>query len=85
MSALVRVSDTTHKKLTDLAQATGAASMADVIEQGIELLRRKRLLEQVAADYAALRDDPAAWQAEQEERAAWDATLADGLADEEDA
>ncbi len=43
---------------------------------------RQRFLEGVNADFAALRNDPAAWQEELAERAAWDCTLADDLKDE---
>ncbi len=41
--------------------------------------RHKRLLEETNRGYAALRADPAAWQAELAERSIWDATLQDGL------
>jgi hypothetical protein len=40
------------------------------------------LIQAMDADYAALREDPAAWAEEQAERAAWETTSADGLADE---
>jgi AbrB family looped-hinge helix DNA binding protein len=40
---------------------------------------RRRWLQETNAAYADLRADPAAWQAELAERAAWDATLMDGL------
>jgi hypothetical protein len=36
-------------------------------------------LEGLAQDFARLKADPLAWQAELEERAVWDATLSDGL------
>lgn len=36
-------------------------------------------LKQANRAYAALRKNPEAWRAEQEEREAWDATLSDGL------
>jgi hypothetical protein len=39
-------------------------------------------LDQVNDAYAALRRDPKAWKAEQEERTLWDETLADGLTEE---
>ena len=48
-----------------------------------EAYRRRRMLEQTNAAYAALRADPQRWAEELEERAAWDATLADGMADTE--
>ncbi|WP_406698171.1 toxin-antitoxin system protein [Singulisphaera sp. Ch08] len=53
--------------------------MTEVLGKAIEEYRKKRFLEGLNADFAALREAPAAWAEEQEERAAWDATLADGL------
>lgn len=40
--------------------------------------------DRVNAQYADLRNDPVAWAQELEERALWDATLADGLEKLED-
>lgn len=42
-------------------------------------LPREEFLTQLAADFAALRDRPADWAEELEERRLWEATLADGL------
>jgi hypothetical protein len=53
--------------------------MADLLEEAVEALRRQRFLETVNAAYAALRADPRGWADVETERAAWDATLADGL------
>ncbi len=44
--------------------------------------RRQHTIDQTNAAYAALKADPAAWQEDQAERAAWEATLADGLPDD---
>lgn len=63
--------DVREKKLTS---APREAIVRDV--------KRQDFLEGLAADFTALRNDPDAWQEEQAERAAWDCTLADGLADE---
>jgi len=41
--------------------------------------RHQYFLKGLAADFAALRRDPAAWGEELREREAWDATLSDGL------
>lgn len=54
--------------------------MPTILEKAVEEYRRARFLEEANQAYAALRADPEAWQAELEERAAWDATLADGRA-----
>lgn len=43
---------------------------------------RQCFLEGLNTDFAALRNNPDAWQDEQAERAAWDCTLADGLPEE---
>lgn len=77
----VRIHPQTHAKLREMAKHDGR-SMADVLEDAIEQLRRRRVLEETARAYAALRDDPEAWQAELEEREAWDASLADGQKDD---
>jgi hypothetical protein len=45
--------------------------------------QRKRFLEGLNDDFARLRRDARAWNEELEERAAWDATLADGLEEED--
>jgi hypothetical protein len=76
----IRVSEKTRNMLRDLALEVGAP-MHEVVEKAVELYRRQRLLEQANEAYAALRADPEAWQQELAERAAWDATLADGLED----
>lgn len=39
-------------------------------------------LEQMSTGFAELRADPKAWAEEQAERAVWETTSADGLADE---
>ena len=53
--------------------------MQEVLEKAIELYRRKRLLEMGNEAYAALRNDPRAWEQELAERKLWESTLADGL------
>ena len=77
----IRVSGKTRDVLRVLARDSGKA-IQDVIDEAVELYRRQRIIEQANAAYAALRDDPEEWQAEIEERAAWDATIGDGLEDE---
>jgi predicted transcriptional regulator len=80
-STTVRVSEPTHRTLRELSEQLGE-SMQGILEHAIEDYRRKRVLEQANAGYAALRADPEAWKEELAERADWDATLADGLDDE---
>jgi len=74
----VRIAEETHQILRALAEESGQP-MSEVLAEAIEMLRRRRLLEQSNAAYAVLRADPTAWQAEQQERQAWETTLVDGL------
>jgi hypothetical protein len=57
-------------------------SLSSTLEKAVETLRRQTILEETNRAYAALRSDPKKWREEQEERAAWEATLADGLEDD---
>ena len=80
-STTVRVSEPTHRTLRELSEQLGE-SMQGILDRAIEDYRRKRVLEQANAGYAALRADPEAWKEELAERADWQATLSDGLDDE---
>ncbi len=53
--------------------------MQSVIDQAIEDLRRRRLLDATNSAFSALKADNAAWQEESEERRLWENTLADGV------
>ena len=77
-SATVRISLAMRETLRLLSAQTGE-SMQSILDEAIETYRRQLFLERANAAFSALREDSEAWQAEQEERAAWDATLADGL------
>jgi hypothetical protein len=74
----IRVSRRTRDILQSLAAQDGS-SMQAVLEEAVERLQGQRLLEATNEAYAALRANPEAWQALQEERAEWDVTLGDGL------
>ncbi len=63
--------DAREKKRTKIPRAT---PLSDA--------ERQCFLAGVNADFAALRNNPHAWQEEQAERALWDGTLADGLTDD---
>jgi predicted transcriptional regulator len=80
-SATVRISESAHRALRELSEQLGE-SMQGILDQAVEDYRRKRLLEQANAGYAALRRDAEAWKEEESERADWEATLSDGLDDE---
>ena len=77
-SATVRISEKTRKSLRELASKSGE-SMQTILDRAVEQYRRQRILEEGNAAYARLREDPVAWAAWQQELAAWDATLMDGL------
>ncbi len=76
----VRIHQETHSSLKEMARQTGEA-MADILAKALEEYRRQRFLQGLAEDFAALRNDPQAWDEELRERQAWDATLGDGLED----
>jgi predicted transcriptional regulator len=78
MSAVIRVDEPTHETLRELSKDCDE-SMSVLVAQAVKDLRRKRFIEFANAEYAALRADEVAWEAERQERAVWDAALADGL------
>jgi predicted transcriptional regulator len=77
-SETVRIHPRTHAKLKQLAADTNE-SMTDVLEQAVDAYARRRFLESLNQDFAALRGNAQAWTDETAEREAWDATLRDGL------
>jgi hypothetical protein len=77
-SLTVRISPGAHKLLGELAKTSGE-SMQAVLDKALEAYRLKCFLEGLAADFAALRADPAAWKEELQERALWEGTLMDDL------
>jgi hypothetical protein len=74
----IRISKETLDVLRSLAAREGTP-MQEVLEKAIEAYRRKRLIEIGNLAYAALKDDPKAWEQELAERKLWENTLADGL------
>lgn len=76
-----RVSERSRATLRALAERSGR-SMQAVLDEAIEAYRRRRFLEGLNADFAALRGDKKKWKEELVERRAWDRTLADGLEDD---
>jgi hypothetical protein len=53
--------------------------MQRIIDEAVEEYRRNKIFEQANAAYSALRRDSGTWGEIEEERAAWDVALADGL------
>ena len=78
MTTTVRVSRRLRDSLRGLSDSSGQ-TMQEVLEEALELYRRKQLLEETNAAYAALRAEPDAWNDLESERESWDTTLADGL------
>jgi predicted transcriptional regulator len=74
----IRISLRTRDLLQELARTSGS-SMQTILEQALEQYRRQQLLEATNAAYAALQADPDAWTHMEDERLAWDQTLADGM------
>ena len=53
--------------------------MRSMIDEGVELYRRRRFLEEVNTAYMSLRRDAETWREVEQERSEWNATLGDGL------
>lgn len=75
--ANVRVSESAHQILRSLSE-TGGTSMQAIIDDALEAYRRNKFMTDMNAAFQALKDNPAAWSAEQEERGLWEQTLMDG-------
>lgn len=81
-SMMVRVSEQSHRHLREMAAQSGE-SMQAVLEKAVEEHRRQQFLEKCHAAYCALQQDQEAWADYQQELAAWDVTLLDGLEPED--
>jgi hypothetical protein len=77
-SVNVRISSNSYQILKTLSKAKGQ-SMQSVIDQAIEDLRRRKMLEAANAAFSALKADHAAWNDESDERELWENTLMDGV------
>ncbi len=77
-SVMMRVSARSRDTLRELAAQTGE-SMQSMIDEAVELYRRRRFLEAVNAAYTPLRQDAETWRAIEHERREWDVALGDGL------
>jgi len=74
----IRISLRVRDLLQELAQTAGTSLQA-VLEQALEQYCRQQLLEATNAAYAALRAAPEALADLEQERLAWEQTLADSL------
>ena len=74
----IRISLRVRDLLQELAQTAGTSLQA-VLEQALEQYCRQQLLEATNAAYATLRAAPEALADLEQERLAWEQTLADSL------
>jgi hypothetical protein len=82
MAKTVRIKLETHAKLRDLAGRT-RDSLPEPLDKAVEAYRRKQFLAECNRAYQALESHPKAWAEELKEREMWEATLLDGLGDDE--
>ncbi len=82
ISTTLRVPEETHRLLKAMAQESGEP-MTKVLAKALETYRRQRFWDQVNAGYAAIWANPKSAAALKEERAAWEATLSDGLGEDD--
>ena len=77
-SATVRISEQSHHTLRAMATQSGEPMQA-VLDKALEQYRRQKFWEECDAAYAALQQDPEAWQELQDELKSFEGTLMDGL------
>ena len=82
MSFSVRIDSEDHEVLKQMA-AQQRRPMSELMSDAIRELKRKLVLEATNNGYRALQQDQAAWEAELDDRRAWDAATA-GDADPDD-
>lgn len=70
----IRIPESTYDTLRELSRQSGEPISA-LVAKATEKLRREFFLDATNKAFAALREDPDAWQAELDERLEWDATL----------
>ncbi len=78
MGSTVRISERTKRVLEELAAREGK-KIKELVDEAVELYRRRAFLEEVNRAYHSLHQDPTGWAVEEEERRIWEATLGDGL------
>lgn len=75
---MARLSNHSHKLLQEMAQGRGMTQQ-EVLDEALESLNRKHFFEEANRAYAALRQDPAAARALDEERQLLDGSVDDGI------
>ena len=77
-SVNVRISSQSYQVLKSLSQEKGQ-SMQAVIDEALEDLRRRKILEATNEAFSALKANSKKWKRELEERELWENTLSDGV------
>ncbi len=77
----IRVPTATHERLQRLASEQ-ARPIGRVIDTLLDDYEKREFFAGLGEDFARLRDDPGALRSYEEEVAAWDGTLRDGLDDD---
>ncbi len=77
-STTMRISQEARETLQKLSSQTGR-KLQELLDEAVERYRRELFLKEANVAFAALRADKEAWADEEEERTAWEGTLADGL------
>lgn len=77
-SSTIRITTRSRETVRELAREMGLQQQ-EVLDLAVETFRRQIFLREANSAYAALRDNPKAWNTEQEERAAWDTAVGDGV------
>lgn len=80
MSTTVRVHERTREAIARLSRSRGQ-SAAELLDSLVGREEEDELLVSMNAAYEHLRRDSDGWAAERVERAVWEQTLLDGLAD----
>ena len=74
----VQISEKALEVVRQISEQKGL-EISDVLDNAVEVYRREVFLEETSRSFEALKEDPEAWREELEERALWEASLADGV------
>ena len=80
-SVNVRISSQSYQILKTLAQ-DNSQTMQSLIDQALEDLRRRKILEATNEAFSTLKANQDLWQEEIAERKVWENTLSDGVENE---
>ena len=78
MAIQVRVNESTHNTIKDLAREFGE-SMQTIVDKAVERYKREVFLEGLNQDFKNLQENETDWAEELEERRLWENTLLDGV------